>query len=300
MEPEPLPERLADELDRLTDLIAAFEADPDEERRARVFELLTSVDSIHRAGLRRLDELLKAAGLQARALDDPEVKLLFDLYDLGEGGDLQRAQAVLASVTPYIESHGGSLEVVSADGGVVTVRLSGSCAGCQGSTATLRHVVEGALREGLAEFERMEVLEAPAATGHGHDHDHGSGSQAAPGLIQVEGLPRSRPSLVWRPVLAAADVAPGSLAAVDVDGEPVLVANIGGDFYAYHDGCPGTPLTLVAGRVEGAVVTCPWHGCRFDLRGGRRLEGEGPGLVVMPIAVEEGEVRIGSLVGAAA
>ncbi len=299
MEPEPLPERLADELDRLTDMIAAFESDPDEALQARVFELLQSIDHVHRAGLRRLGELLKVAGLQARALDDPEVKLLFDLYDLGEGGERQRAEAVLATVAPYIESHGGSLTVIEAEAGVVSVRLSGACSGCQGSSATLRHVVEGALRDGLPDFERMEVVEAPAG-GHGHGHDHG-GPQAPPGFIPLDSLrPKRRPALVWQRVFDASELAPATVRAVMVDGDPVIVANVDGEFYAYRDGCPGSPLTLGSATVEVGVLVCPWHGCRFDLRGGKRLGSDGPGLGVVPIAVEAGEVRIGCLVGAAA
>jgi Fe-S cluster biogenesis protein NfuA/nitrite reductase/ring-hydroxylating ferredoxin subunit len=283
-------------------MIAGFEADPDEALQARVFELLKSIDYVHRAGLRRLGELLKVAGLEARALDDPEVKLLFDLYDLGDGGERERTEAVLAAVRPYIESHGGSLTVVEAEAGVVSVRLSGACSGCQGSTATLRHVIEGALREGLPDFERMEVVEAPA-DGHGHDHghDHGHAAQAPPGFIPLDSLrPVRRPALVWQRVFDASELAPGTVRRVVVEGDAVIVANVDREFYAYHDGCPGSPLTLESSTVEAGVLVCPWHGCRFDLRGGRRLESEGPGLAVVPIAVEAGEVRIGSLIGAAA
>ena len=53
-------------------------------------------------------------------------------------------------------------------------------------------------------------------------------------------------------------------------------------------------------NVEGEILICPWHGCRFDLRGGRRILGEGPGLAVVPIAVDGGEVRIGVLTRVAA
>lgn len=309
MEPDPLPPDLEDTLDRLQELIAGFEAEPDETVQARVFELLRAVDVLHRAGLRRIDELLKAAGLQARAVDDPEVKLLFDLYDLGEGGDTQRAEAVLAEVAPYVESHGGRLSVVGAEAGVVTVSLSGACSSCPGATSTLRHVVESALRDGLPDFVRMDVVEAPAAAGHEHGHGQGHGSGAGggvgtapPGFVPLESLRLpARPALEWRRVLDAAELGPGQLRVVEVPSDgPVLIANVDGEFYAYRDGCPGSPLTLAGATLEGSVLVCPWHACRFDLRGGRRQAADGPGLIVVPIAVQGGEVRIGSLVGAAA
>jgi len=297
VEADPLPLEVDDAVDRIADLVAGFEAETDEALQARVFDLLRSIDLVHRIGLRRLDELLKAAGLQARAVDDPEVKLLFDLYDLGEGGERQRAEAVLASVAPYIESHGGRLSVMEADAGVVRVQLSGACSGCQGSSATLRHVVEGALRDGLSDFVRMEVVESAGL-------DHGAGNEGPAGrptgFIPLDSLRPNKPRLIWHPVFAAATVPPGALRAVEVDGDAVLVANLGGEHYAYRDVCPGSPFSLASARVDGGTLICPWHDCRFDLRGGRRIIGEGPGLTIVPIAVEDGEVRIGVLATVAA
>ena len=162
MRPEDgLPPEVLGALERLDELVKRFEEHPEPAVQERVFELLQCVDAVHRAGLRRLGELLKVAGLQRRALDDPEVRLLFELYELGEGGECQRAEAVLATVRPYIESHGGSMEVVEAEAGVVKVCLSGACTGRHGSAATLRHVIEQTLRDGLPGFIRMEVLETP-------------------------------------------------------------------------------------------------------------------------------------------
>lgn len=297
MEPDPLPPEISDAVDRISELVAGFEAEADDGLRARAFDLLRSIDLVHRAGLHRLDELLKAAGLQARAIEDPEVKLLFDLYDLGEGGDRQRAEAVLEAVAPYIESHGGRLTVLDAEAGVVRVRLSGACSSCQGSTATLRHVVEGALRDGLSDFVRMEVVEAAT---HEHGIGHGGGSGLPAGFIPLDSVRPDKPRLTWHSVFNASAVPSGGLCSVVVEGEAILVANVAGDHYAYRDVCPGSPLGLASAKVEGAILVCPWHGCRFDLRGGRRVLGEGPGLAVVPIAVDGGEVRIGVLARAAA
>ena len=298
MEPDLLPPEIDDAVDRIADLVAGFEAETDEALQARVFDLLRAIDLVHRAGLRRVDELLKAAGLQARALDDPEVKLLYDMYDLGEGGEQQRAEAVLASVSPYIESHGGRLSVVEAEAGVIRVQLTGACSSCQGSTATLRHVVEGALRHGLSDFVRMEVVEAAAT--HDHSSGHAAPAGVPAGFIPIESLRPVAPRLTWHPVFGDTAVAPGNVRSVDVEGVAVLVANVGGEHYAYRDVCPGSPLGLGSARVEDMVLICPWHDCRFDLRGGRRLVGDGPGLAVVPISVADGEVRIGVLAKAAA
>jgi len=297
VEPEPVPASLAAELDRLTELIASFDADPYDGVRERVVELLRAVDRVHRPGLVRLAELLRAAGLEARALDDPEVRLLFDLYDLAEDGEVARTTAVLAGVVPYVESHGGQLEVLAAAGGVVRVRLSGACSGCQGSTATLRHVIEGALRAGLPEFVRLDVAEAAGGNGHVHRHGAPSAPGGRPGFVPLESVRPSRPpTLTWERAFDLADLPAGSVRAAGAGTEAAIVINLGGDVYAYRDGCPGTPLSLAGSRLEdGLVLVCPWHGCRFDARGGRRIDAEGPGLAVVPVAVGDGEVRLGRL-----
>ena len=47
----------------------------------------------------------------------------------------------------YVRSHGGSVELVDVQDGVVVVRLRGACQGCPASEVTLRHHLERQLRE---------------------------------------------------------------------------------------------------------------------------------------------------------
>ena len=276
-----LPPPLGEALGALDELVELFQQHPDPAVRERAVALLRSVDAVHRPGLRRLAELLQAAGLRRRALDDPEVRLLFDLYDLDEDGDRVRAEAVLgADVRPYVESHGGRLEVVAADRGVVTVRLSGACRGCAGSRATLRHLVEQALREAMPGFARLEVAD--------------SAPSPPVGFIPLDSI-AERPRLTWHRAATTTDVPKGGMLGIEVAGEPVLLVDADGELYAYRDACPGSPFPLRGGRIEDGAVVCPWHGCRFAARGGRRIDRQGPGLGVVPIAVEDGAVRIGVL-----
>ena len=71
-------------MERLDELIAAFESDPDEGIQEMATELLQSVDTLHRTGVTRLASYLAEVGgdVRERALADPAVRLLFELYDL--------------------------------------------------------------------------------------------------------------------------------------------------------------------------------------------------------------------------
>ena len=77
-----LPDELAATVMRVDELVRHFEEYPDPLVNGPAVELLQLIDGLHRSGLRRLADLLRAAGLQQRALDDAEVRLLYELYDL--------------------------------------------------------------------------------------------------------------------------------------------------------------------------------------------------------------------------
>ncbi len=152
--------RLDEVIARLEELLGEIETLP-EPTRARVFELLDAVDAIHRMALGRLGEALDAAALE-RLRADPAVKWLLDAYGVGLD-ERAAAEAALDSIRPYIHSHGGNVEVLGVDGGVVRLRLAGSCAGCTASAITLREGVEQALRDGFPGFAGLDVEEDHAA-----------------------------------------------------------------------------------------------------------------------------------------
>ena len=69
------------------------------------------------------------------------------------------------------------------------------------------------------------------------------------------------------------DIPENSMKSFDVDGEPVLVANVDGKFYSIADTCSHAMAYLSEGELlEGCQVQCPDHGAVFDLRTGEALE----------------------------
>lgn len=97
----------------------------------------------------------------------------------------------------------------------------------------------------------------------------------------------------WFTAASSGEVREGVLLARDVEGERILIVRLAGGVRAFVDRCPGSPLTLNAGLVQGGVLLCPWHDCRFDLLTGRRLDREGEGLAPVQIAESAGEVKVG-------
>jgi len=73
---------------------------------------------------------------------------------------LNRIEAALDSLRPYIASHRGSVEVVDfdEDDGLLTLRLGGTCQGCSAATVTLRQGIEVRLRESVPEVRTVQAL----------------------------------------------------------------------------------------------------------------------------------------------
>ena len=86
-----------------------------------------------------------------------------------------RVRAALAKVRPYLESHGGDVELVAVDQGVVRLRLQGSCSGCPSSTMTLKLAIEDAIHKAAPDVEAIEAEGASAP-------------EPAPTLLQIAPL----------------------------------------------------------------------------------------------------------------
>ncbi|MDE1853291.1 MAG: non-heme iron oxygenase ferredoxin subunit [Thaumarchaeota archaeon] len=69
------------------------------------------------------------------------------------------------------------------------------------------------------------------------------------------------------------EIAPGRMKGVVVEGKKVLIANLDGSFYATGSVCTHVGGPLDKGRLEGHVITCPWHGSQFDITSGKALRG---------------------------
>jgi len=79
-------------------------------------------------------------------------------------------------------------------------------------------------------------------------------------------------------VAAENELAVGTMKAVSVEGQEVLLARTQDGFHAVGNICPHMKGKLSKGKLEGNIVTCPRHGSQFDITTGenvRWLKGKG-------------------------
>lgn len=102
-------------------------------------------------------------------------------------------------------------------------------------------------------------------------------------------------------VLRSDELQVGEKAKVVVEGKPILVVNLEGQFYAVSDKCPHLGGSLSEGIVEDGKVRCPKHGAMFDLKTGENLNDAKVAFLKMkvkdvstfPIKVEGEDLLIG-------
>ena len=256
---------LDEALAQLEALVTRLEAEGDEQSLL----LLQLVDAIHRPALTRIAE---------GDVEHPLVRALLSMYDLEPVEPELLAEEALDEVRPYIESHGGEVELLEVSDGAVHVRLSGACVGCAGSAITLRRGVEKALREHYPGFRELVAEEAEAA--------------AATTGLELPMAPQLRRP-VFEEVAGEQELEEGGLRAVEAAGVPVLLARVDGEVYAVRNGCAVDGLPLEGSRLTAdGVLVCPWHNCAYDVRGGRRVDDEEGRLTVVPVALADGVVKV--------
>ena len=64
------------------------------------------------------------------------------------------------------------------------------------------------------------------------------------------------------------DVKEGKGKVVEANGKTIALFNVDGKIYAIDNTCVHAGGPLGEGACEGNVVTCPWHGWKFDVTTG--------------------------------
>jgi len=63
----------------------------------------------------------------------------------------------------------------------------------------------------------------------------------------------------------------GKMMMVTAGGKEILLANVGGTYYAIANKCTHLGGSLAKGTLNGSVVTCPRHGAQFDVKTGQAV-----------------------------
>jgi Fe-S cluster biogenesis protein NfuA/nitrite reductase/ring-hydroxylating ferredoxin subunit len=305
----PSPEEL-DTQDRLFSRVQELQARLEEiagdgATRTLAEELVSAVVQMYGAGLERIVEALLGAGEEGEQLafalaEDPRVAPLLFIHDLHPVPLEERVRKALEQVRPYMESHGGDVELLSLADGVARIRLRGSCSDCQASSVTLELAIKQALEEAAPDLEGLEVEGvAPQPTGVPLPMAAAStpGGPVADGAIELP-MVLSTPAPAPQPPawfeLERLDKLPvGRMTATEVAGAELLVANVDGTLLAYRDRCAACGGEIHSGELNEGALGCAHCARTFFLpRAGRSMDAERLQLEPVPLLRENGSVKV--------
>jgi Fe-S cluster biogenesis protein NfuA/nitrite reductase/ring-hydroxylating ferredoxin subunit len=191
----------------------------------------------------------------------------------------ERVLEALETVRPYMESHGGNVELLGIEDGIARLRLAGSCDGCAASQSTLELAIERALEETAPDLLGIDV----------------EGVVAPPPREQ-----EPAEATEWVELEGVADIERGTMVGAGRglvvsggSGGGLVVANVAGTLLAYRDCCAGCGEPLTRGTLLGGMLTCGHCEQRFDLpRAGRCLDDDTLQLQPVPLLRNGGPVRV--------
>jgi Fe-S cluster biogenesis protein NfuA/nitrite reductase/ring-hydroxylating ferredoxin subunit len=291
-------------IQRVEDALARLDGLP-QPASEDALQAMQAMLELYGEGLARILSIVGADPVDELVADELVAHLLV-LHGLHPVPVHQRVAQALDEVLPYLQSHGGGVELLGVADGVATLRLEGTCDGCPSSAVTLKHAVEEAILRAAPELERVEAEGAasPAAeplpafgslpvmqVGGGLAAEDAGGGHAGP---RPDGHSVATDGWFWA-VLSDPAVPEDTFSLDQILGRSVLFANVEGTLLAYHPTCPVCDGPLQDGVLAGGELRCGGCGHRYDLRrAGRCLDTPSQrGLDPLPLlATEPGSVKV--------
>jgi Fe-S cluster biogenesis protein NfuA/nitrite reductase/ring-hydroxylating ferredoxin subunit len=265
-------ERSLEEIERL----------PDDVARRSATAVVQALLELYGAGLTRIVEEIAARddGSLAQALTDDElVSHLLLLHGLHPLPLAERVLAALDGVRPYLESHGGNVELLEVDEPVVRLRMQGSCSGCPSSAVTLKLAIEDAIHKAAPEIEEVFAEDGTPTPPVGGP------------LLAVEHVESAG---TWTTVGGLRELDRGGSVVKDLAGRRTLFLRVAARILGYEDRCAVCGSGLGDAALRGVRLTCAGCGNRYDvLRAGRCLDDPALHLDPVPLLIDdEGLVRV--------
>ena len=136
--------------------------------RALMHECLQALLSYYGEGLARALQVVQGCGpagehVYAQLVEDPAVRGLLLIHGLHPVDLPTRLNQAIAKVRPYMESHGGNVQLLSLENDFARFRLQGACKTCPSSSITMELALRRAIEEACPDLMGFEVekTEAP-------------------------------------------------------------------------------------------------------------------------------------------
>ncbi|MGZ4049012.1 MAG: NifU family protein [Bacteroidia bacterium] len=275
---EPLKDELFElnrQSDHIQQLIEEIETLPDLKTRKMMEECIQEILSFYGKGLEKILKIISngnssaAKDIYNELIEDSFVNGLLLIHDLHPLDLKTRLYKALEKVKPYMDSHGGSVEIVSLENGIAKLKLAGNCKGCPSSSSTLELGIRQAIEEYCPDLLALEVEGVTAIPKTEKKQDKG-----------------------WKVINGLSELPDGKMIAVESDNIPLIVCRLNNRLYAYRNLCPACERPFTNGTINENILDCQL-GHRYDIQhAGICTDDEDIHLDPFPLLEEDGIVKL--------
>jgi nitrite reductase/ring-hydroxylating ferredoxin subunit len=105
-------------------------------------------------------------------------------------------------------------------------------------------------------------------------------------------MERTEVRMPFERVARADEVPVGTIRELQLGGKTIALANVGGNFFAINNVCLHRAGPLGEGRLDGQVVTCPWHGWQYNVTSGKVVQNPAVGVEAYPVEVRGDDIFV--------
>lgn len=232
---------------RIQELIEELDLITDSKAKELAQDCVQEIVGFYGKGLERILHIFSANENSSakdsinKLIEDNFISGLLLIHDLHPLSLETRLKNALEKVRPYMDSHGGSVEIVSLEEGIAKLRLSGSCKGCPSSSVTLELGIKEAIEENCPDLLGLEVEGAVSLK---KDlNQNGKELQQA----TTKG---------WKVINDVNQFRNGTMTVLEISGVSLIICRVNDQFYAFRNLCPGCDLPLNDGTIEGTQISC--------------------------------------------
>jgi Fe-S cluster biogenesis protein NfuA/nitrite reductase/ring-hydroxylating ferredoxin subunit len=255
-------------------------------QRLTVQALRKAIEDLHKEALSRLIRGIKAhpAAMPAlrQVVGDEVVYAVLRHLELVKPSLNERIEQALASVRPLLQGHGGNVELVRVDPpDSVEIKLVGACDGCPSSGLTLSEGIEKAIREQCPEIVTINKVKSI------------SPSSNVNGATVFFVSPFAKNSDAgWQFAVELAEIPETGIKVLELAGHSLLFSRADQVVTCFENACAHMGMPLDMGVVADGVITCPYHGFRYDLSSGECLTAPEVQLVSHAVRVVGSKVEV--------
>jgi Fe-S cluster biogenesis protein NfuA/nitrite reductase/ring-hydroxylating ferredoxin subunit len=266
---------------RIQRLLEQIEVLPSPSTRELIHEFMEATLAFYGQGLARILQVVSESGPEGEnayqhLINDKVVRGLLLIHDLHPADLETRLRDALDQVRPYLESHGGNVELISLNGQAARLRLEGTCKSCASSEVTLELAIRHAIEEACPDLVGFDVEGIP--------------KEEATQTTVASPTERAKPN--WIALENAENLGDGAWMPVRLAGKRLVVCKVDGNLYAYRNHCPACNLPFDSGTLEAGLLRCPL-GHRYDVQhAGSCQEVPTAHLDPFPLLLQEGVVRV--------